>query len=71
MDIVTKSFAISSSTIRRGVVMNAPVRISPRGQEQRHLHRLDDLVEGIGQHALVDAPGGFDRRHDVAEPRAG
>ena len=40
-------------------------------EEQGDLAGLDDLIQRVRHHPLVDAPAGLDRGHNVAQPRVG
>jgi len=42
-----------------------------QGEEPRHLDRLDDLVERVGVHALVDAAARLDGGQDVEQTGCG
>ena len=49
----------------------APQGEQAETEEEGHLEGLGDLVEGVGEHALVDAPAGLDDGDDVGEAVAG
>ena len=71
IDIVTKSLVKSSRTISSGVMTKVSVSITPTRQEDGDLQRLHDLVDRVGQHALIDAAADLHCRQRIHQARSG
>ena len=69
--MVTKSLANNSSSTNRGVVTNDPVMSSPSPRNRDTWKVFGDLVQGVGEHPLVDPPPSLDGYDHVAEPLIG